>query len=101
MLYASGMWAWHMLPLLLLPLPLYCCQIQFNCQQQYEVGKAGGKGGKREDKKRQNVLHTNSGKHTHRHKWRHSHTHIHYTTVTHTAPHSLVATNTNRRQFWA
>lgn len=77
MLYASGMWAWHML---LLPPPLYCWQIQFNCQQQYEVGKAlwcGGKG----NKKRQNVLHTNSGKHTHTHIHRRplSCTHTHTT----------------------
>lgn len=87
MLYASGMWAWHMLPLLLLPPPLYCCQIQFNCQQQYEVGMAGGMGGKGKTKKgKTSCTQTRANTHTHRHKWRHSHTHTH--TLHHSHTHS-------------
>lgn len=83
---------------------LYCCQIQFNCQQQYEVGKAGEMGGKGKTKKgKTSCTQTRVNTHTQSQMeaLSHTHTYIHYTTVTHTAAHSLVATNTNRRQFWA
>lgn len=79
MLYASGMWAWHML----LPLPLYCCQIQFNCQQQYEVRKAVV--GEREQKKAkcpaQKLGQTHTQTHIHRATLLHTHTQTHSATL--------------------